>query len=133
MHAGVERSHQQLNELAPHTDARLGHPVRAREHHRAHDVGFERVPVGGGLIGDGGEREGADFLDRDGVTRERSKARVDPVDLLAAGQHAIDHVASLAHATQRLGGDVDGRPVARNGAHVVHRQAGARQRNRLAS
>ena len=45
VHAGVERGDEQLDQLAAHADAGLRHPVRARQHHRAHDVGRERPPV----------------------------------------------------------------------------------------
>ena len=95
---GVEQRHQQLDQLAAHTDAGLEHPVDARDHHRPDDVGGQRAAVGGDLVGDGGERERADLLERDVVARERAETGVEPVDRLAAGQHPVDDVARGAHA-----------------------------------
>ena len=106
----------------------LQHPVDARDHHRPHDVGRQRTPVGGDLVGDGGERERADLVERDVVARQRAEPGVEPVHRLAAGQHAVDHVAGGADPDQRLRVELDARAAARHGQHMVHGQAIAAER-----
>ena len=62
---------------------------------------------------------------------ERPEAGVEPVDGLAAGQHAVDHVARRAHADQCLGVELDARVAARDGEHIIHRQAVAAENDVL--
>ncbi len=122
VHVGVQQRDEQLDQFAPDAHPGLEHPVDARDHHRPHDIARQRATVGGDLIGDGREREGADLIERDVVARERPEARVEPIHRFAAGEHAVDHIARGANADQRRRIEFDARAGARHREHVVHGQ-----------
>ena len=54
------------------------------------------------------------------MARERAETCVQPVDGLAAGQHAVDHVTRGAHVDQRPVVQGDARATTSDGEESVH-------------
>jgi hypothetical protein len=90
MHAVVEQVDERLQQLGAHADAGRAHGVRAGDHHRPHHVLGQLAPVGGGLVGDGGDREALELVGGDRLAREGPEARVQAVGRRAALEHLVD-------------------------------------------
>ena len=66
------------------------------------------------------------------VARQRPEAGVEPVDRLAAGEHAVDDLARGADPDECGGIKPDTRMTTRDREHIVHGQSVATEDNVLA-
>ncbi len=116
---GVEEG---LYQLGPHPDAALGHTVRPRGHHRAHDGGAKLRALVGGVAGDQAYGELLQALEGDAVAGERADARVHAVDEVPALQDPVNDVPRPPDPVEGLAGDLDAGAAAGDADHLLDRE-----------